>query len=116
MFKKRAQLSTENRALLALAMAESGGPAEMIAELLDPKQEVRQPDDDWFWSASRETAMRLMAWSRHDPKSPVVAKPARDRTDGDAATAGIGSPRRAIAGRCSRSPIIFTTRKRPTRK
>jgi uncharacterized protein YfaS (alpha-2-macroglobulin family) len=69
MFSHRKELSTENRALLALAMAESDGPAAMIAELLDPKQETRQPDDDWFWSASRETAMRLLAWDRHEPKS-----------------------------------------------
>ena len=74
MFKKRAELSTENRALLALAIQESGGPSGMVAELLDPKQEVRQPDDDWFWSASRETAMRLMAWGRHQPKSPEVGR------------------------------------------
>lgn len=74
LFERRKDLSTENRALLALAIAESDGPKEMIDELLDPKQEVRQPDDDWFWSGSRETAMRLLAWNRRDPKSPEVGR------------------------------------------
>jgi uncharacterized protein YfaS (alpha-2-macroglobulin family) len=74
MFERRKELSTENRALLALAIAESDGPKEMIDELLDPKQEVRQPDDDWFWSNSRETAMRLLAWNRHQPESAEVGR------------------------------------------
>ncbi|MEI9893343.1 MAG: alpha-2-macroglobulin family protein [Chthoniobacter sp.] len=74
MFKKREQLSTENRALLALAILESDGPKEMVAALLDPKQEIRHSDDDWFWSSSRDTAMRLLAWGRHQPDSPVVGQ------------------------------------------
>ncbi|MEP6670166.1 MAG: alpha-2-macroglobulin family protein [Chthoniobacter sp.] len=74
MFKKREQLSTENRALLALAILESNGPKEMVAALLDPQQEIRNSDDDWFWSSSRDTAMRLMAWNKHQPESPVVGK------------------------------------------
>ena len=74
LFKKRDQLSSENRALLALAVAESNGPAAMVAELLDAKQEKLTPDDDWFWSESRDTAMRLLAWSRYQPDSPEVGK------------------------------------------
>ena len=74
LFKRRDELSTENRALLAMAVAESHGPGGMIAELLDPKQEIRTPEDDWFWSPSRDTAMRLIAWSRYQPDSPTVGK------------------------------------------
>jgi hypothetical protein len=74
LFKKRDQLSAENRALLALAIAESEGPAAMIDELLSPKQEMRTPDNDWFWSPSRDSAMRLLAWCKHEPESPAVGK------------------------------------------
>ena len=74
LFKKRDQLSTENRALLALAIVESEGPAEMIDELLNPKQQMRTPENDWFWSPSRDSAMRLLAWCKHQPDSPAVGK------------------------------------------
>jgi uncharacterized protein YfaS (alpha-2-macroglobulin family) len=60
--------------MLALAIVESDGPKEMVAELLDPKQEARVPEDDWFWSSSRDTALRLLAWDKHDPASPVVGQ------------------------------------------
>jgi uncharacterized protein YfaS (alpha-2-macroglobulin family) len=74
LFKRRNALSAENRALLALAVAESHGPASMIAELLKPKREKRLPEDDDFWSPSRDMAMRLLAWERHQPNSPNVEK------------------------------------------
>lgn len=74
LFKKRDQLSAENRALLALAIVESEGPAEMVAELLNPRQEGKLPESDSFWSMSRDSAMRLLAWSRHLPESPQVGK------------------------------------------
>ncbi len=74
LFKKRDQLSAENRALLALAIVESEGPAEMVAELLNPRQEGKLPENDSFWSMSRDSAMRLLAWCRHQPESPAVAK------------------------------------------
>jgi uncharacterized protein YfaS (alpha-2-macroglobulin family) len=74
LFKKRDQLSGENRALLALAITESDGPAAMIEELLNPRQEGKVPDSDPFWSSSRDTAMRLLAWCRHEPESSVVGQ------------------------------------------
>jgi uncharacterized protein YfaS (alpha-2-macroglobulin family) len=74
LFKKRDQLSPENRALLALAIVASDGPKEMVEQLLNAKQEAKVPENDWFWSPSRDTAMRLLAWSRHQPESPVVGK------------------------------------------
>ena len=65
LFKKRGQLSSENRALLALAIIEAKGPAAMAGSLLDPKQDANVPDEDAFWSSSRDSAMRLLAWTRH---------------------------------------------------
>ncbi len=72
LFKKRAALSSENRALLALAIIEAKGPAAMVAVLLDPQQEAKVPEDDAFWSTSRDSAMRLLAWTRHQPDAPVI--------------------------------------------
>lgn len=74
LFKHRDELSSENRALLALAVAESKGSASMIADLLDPKQEPLSPEDDWFWSRTRDTAMRLLAWSRYQSDSPNTGR------------------------------------------
>lgn len=74
LFKKRHELSAENRALLALAIVESKGPSEMAAELLNPRQEGRLPADDSFWSMSRDSAMRLLAWNQHQPAAPQVGQ------------------------------------------
>jgi uncharacterized protein YfaS (alpha-2-macroglobulin family) len=73
LYKKRDLLSPENRALLALAILESNGPKEMVAELLN-SPEANAPVDDWFWSPSRDTALRLLAWTRHQPNSPAVGR------------------------------------------
>ncbi len=72
LFKKRGQLSSENRALLALAIIEAKGPAAMVGALLDPKQDANVPDEDAFWCSSRDSAMRLLAWTRHQPAAPAV--------------------------------------------
>jgi uncharacterized protein YfaS (alpha-2-macroglobulin family) len=74
LFKRRDQLSAENRALLALAIVESDGPKEMVEELLNAKQDAKVPDSDLFRSPSRDTAMRLLAWSQHQPEAPAVAR------------------------------------------
>lgn len=70
LFNQRHALSAENRALLALAISESGGPREMIDTLLGdaaPGSRVPRSEDDPFYSAARDTAMRLLVWSRHAP-------------------------------------------------
>jgi uncharacterized protein YfaS (alpha-2-macroglobulin family) len=74
LFKRRHKLSAEDRALLAMAIAESHGPGAMIAELLRPDQNSKEPEEDWFWSPARDTAMRLLAWSKSDPNSPNVTR------------------------------------------
>lgn len=74
LYKKRDKLTAENRALLAMAIAESHGPASMVGELLKPRPEKPLPEDDYFWSPSRATAMRLLAWEKCQPKSANVEK------------------------------------------
>lgn len=67
-YKKRLNLSQENRALLALAILESGGSKQMAETLLriaDKKVE----EDPWFGSIARAQGVRLMAWSLLSPKS-----------------------------------------------
>jgi uncharacterized protein YfaS (alpha-2-macroglobulin family) len=72
LFVRRAALTSENRATLALAILESGGARPMVAELLDPKLGELKHDDGMFWSASRGDALRLLAWSRHQPDAPQI--------------------------------------------
>ena len=71
-FKKRDALSAESRALLALAILESHGPAEMVEELIDSKMPAQPQGGIWFGSGERELAVRLMAWSQHRPKDRAV--------------------------------------------
>ncbi|MDB6149291.1 MAG: Large extracellular alpha-helical protein [Chthoniobacter sp.] len=68
LFRKRAALDDESRALLALAIAESNGPAKMIEELLSERWRGVAGNEHAFWSASRETAIRLLAWARLRPE------------------------------------------------
>ena len=71
LYSKRALLSAENRALLALAIAESHGPDEMVAELLRPGTPIPS-DDTRFGCATREDAIRLLAWIASQPGNPAV--------------------------------------------
>jgi uncharacterized protein YfaS (alpha-2-macroglobulin family) len=68
LFQRRAMLTAEDRALLALAVIESKGPASMTTELL--ASATAESDDSWFWSPSRSLALQLLGWTKHDPKSP----------------------------------------------
>ena len=73
LFNRRSELSLESRAMLALAIAESSGPAQMIEDLVD----VRKPAPEsfsWFGSGARETAIQLMVWSKHNPQSPEIGR------------------------------------------
>ena len=65
LFKKRSELSRENRALLALAILESNGSKEMVGELLKMSAPSEKPVDDYFHCDSREVAMQLLAWSQY---------------------------------------------------
>ncbi len=72
LFTRRAALTSENRAILALAILESGGAPAMVNELLDPKLGEKTHDDGMFWNASRGLALRLLAWSKHQPGAPQI--------------------------------------------
>ena len=72
LFQKRAALSAESRALLALAILKSPGPADQAAELLNPKTSLPPQGDLWFGCGARELALRLLAWLRYQPDSNPV--------------------------------------------
>jgi uncharacterized protein YfaS (alpha-2-macroglobulin family) len=72
LFQKRAKLSAEDRALLALAVIESNGPKAMVDELLKPPAGNDGYLDQFFGSVARENALHLMAWTLHQPASPRV--------------------------------------------
>lgn len=71
-FQKRAKLSAEDRALVALAMIESKGPKQMIDELLRGPAVDAAYVEQWFGSVARENALHLLAWTLHQPKGPRV--------------------------------------------
>ncbi len=68
LFEKRADLTGEDRALLALAILESKGSAPMVDELLAVAKVA--DDESWFWSPARSIALQLLCWTRHRLKSP----------------------------------------------
>lgn len=72
LFKKRDKLSAEDRALVALAVLESRGPASMVDELLGTPIDEEKYVEQWFGSPTREYALNLFAWTRHQPRAPRV--------------------------------------------
>jgi uncharacterized protein YfaS (alpha-2-macroglobulin family) len=72
LFQKRAKLSAEDRALVALAVIESKGPKSMIDELLRAPAGNDGYLEQFFGSVARENALHLMAWTLHQPASPRV--------------------------------------------
>ena len=74
LFKKRATLSAEDRALLALALIESHGPKAMIDELLNQAPDENAWFESWFGCVAREDALHLLAWTLYYPNSPRVAE------------------------------------------
>jgi len=58
--------------LLALAIAESRGPAPMIEALLRPASASRQKSETPFGCSAREGSIRLLAWTQYRPDDPVV--------------------------------------------
>ncbi|MEP6956212.1 MAG: alpha-2-macroglobulin family protein, partial [Chthoniobacterales bacterium] len=72
LFQKRAKLSAEDRALVALALLESKGAKQMIDQLLAGPATDEAYVEQWFGSVVRENALHLFAWSLHQPRSPRV--------------------------------------------
>ncbi len=67
LFQKRAKLSAEDRALVALAIIESNGPKQMIDELLRGPSVDAGYIEQWFGSVARENALHLLAWTLYQP-------------------------------------------------
>jgi uncharacterized protein YfaS (alpha-2-macroglobulin family) len=67
LYSLREKLGTEEKALLALAIAESHGPAQMIGELLRPSPAARRKTEARFGCSAREEAVRLLAWVHYRP-------------------------------------------------
>ncbi|MDQ6622836.1 MAG: hypothetical protein M3Y86_05050, partial [Verrucomicrobiota bacterium] len=72
LYQRRARLSAEDRALVALAINASKGPQQMIDELLKGPAVDAGYIEQWFGSVTRENALQLLAWVEHQPKSPRV--------------------------------------------
>ncbi len=72
LYSERDKLSTEDRALLALAIAQTHGPEDMIAELLKPAKTAQSFDDSRFGCDARGEAIQLLAWTHHQPGSPLL--------------------------------------------
>jgi uncharacterized protein YfaS (alpha-2-macroglobulin family) len=73
LYKKQALLAPESRAVLALAILESGNPAQasLAAELLGPNRESTAPEHAVSWyGPAMPVAAKLMAWTRIDARSP----------------------------------------------
>lgn len=77
LFRRRAELSHESRALLALAILESNGPPTTIDDLLDPRKPAPETFS-WYSGAARETAVQLMVWSQYKPTAPEVSRLANE--------------------------------------
>jgi alpha-2-macroglobulin len=72
LYQKRAKMTAEDRALLALAIIQSKGPKQMIDELLRAPLAGENYVEQWFGSAARENALHLLAWTLHQPRAPRV--------------------------------------------
>ena len=72
LYALREKLGAEDRALLALAIAESQGPAQMIGQLLRPASASRRRSEAAFGCPAREEAIRLLAWIHYRPDDLVV--------------------------------------------
>ena len=72
LYSEREKLSSENKALLALAIAESHGPDAMIGELLKPASRKNRDDYLGFDCPAREEAIRLLAWTQYRPDNLIL--------------------------------------------
>jgi uncharacterized protein YfaS (alpha-2-macroglobulin family) len=71
-YSLREKLCAEDRALLALAIAESHGPAEMIEQLLKPAVSTSRNNTSRFGCPAREQAVRLLAWTKSRPNHLIL--------------------------------------------
>jgi uncharacterized protein YfaS (alpha-2-macroglobulin family) len=72
LFSLRGQLSSEDQALLALAILQANGPREMAGELLKTNHTSRNSESNDLDCVPREQAIRLLAWIGFQPESREV--------------------------------------------
>jgi uncharacterized protein YfaS (alpha-2-macroglobulin family) len=72
LYSLREKLGAEDRALLALAIAESQGPTQMIGQLLRPGSASQRRFEASFGCPAREEAIRLLAWIHYQPGDLMV--------------------------------------------
>ncbi len=73
LYRRRAELPGEARAVLALAIMQAKGPREMVSALL--RDDKGAPEDvSPYGGAARDRAIRLLAWTKHDPRNKEVAR------------------------------------------
>jgi uncharacterized protein YfaS (alpha-2-macroglobulin family) len=73
LYSLRGKLGAEDRALLALAIAEAHGPAGMMRDLLQTNR-VHSNYEDRFDCGARDDAIRLLAWISYQPEDSNVDK------------------------------------------
>ncbi len=76
--QKRAKLSAEDRALVALAVLKSNGPKPLVEQLLAGPSVDAAYIEQWFGSVTRENAIQLLAWTEHQPSARRVDELAAD--------------------------------------
>jgi uncharacterized protein YfaS (alpha-2-macroglobulin family) len=69
---RKAELSRETRAILALAMLTSGGTSKDVVDALLDAKAAAPESDSLYGGSARENALLLFAWIRHKPRSPEV--------------------------------------------
>ena len=73
LYRRRAELPGEARAVLALAIMQAKGPREMVSALL--RDDKGAPADvSPYGGAARDRAIRLLAWTNHDPRNKEIAR------------------------------------------
>jgi alpha-2-macroglobulin len=78
LYSLREKLGAEDRALLALAIAECQGPPQMVGQLLRPGPTSRRRLETSFGCSSREQAIRLLAWIHYRPDDRMVDRLVED--------------------------------------
>ncbi len=73
-YKRRETMNAEDRTLVALAIVENKGPAEMVKALLQPMPQDKVKTQEWdeFASPATVDGMRLLAWCRFQPHDTSV--------------------------------------------
>ena len=73
-YNRREKMNAEDRALVALAIVENKGPAEMVKALLQPMPQDKATTREWdeFANPATVDGMRLLAWCRFQPHDPAI--------------------------------------------